>query len=424
MCRQWSDAMCPERVTKHVAGLPRVSDRVPSRDDIPRVVNVVTTFHLIPQERLTSGRHKGKRRYHLPLATLALKLPPVKFSPKSFASVILCVCDYSTDFTALIFKSGKVVVVHTLSRSHSLVASQMVRLILSNIKVVIVDRKTGKLKVTFLEPYLSFKNRRMRNFVLSGQLGNRIDLQALKDAAPSIVSWSPGGFPGAEVTLRIKQESKCTCDPKEKIKCGCKVKMLIFTEGACVITGAISVKDGNRVFYLFKNIAPKFDDTRAPVSRDKRYASRLAEMLNRVGEPVAVSLGTPGANEKDNENDQEDAQVMDLVIGQAMNLSLGTNPDADNIVEVENEDNNNNNNDNADNDDNVPALFKAAKQGQLQLVRGMLVMGLQNVWARNNQGQHVLDILEHAMQTDETMQTVVHQEIVNVLRTYMTQHPE
>ena len=210
-----------------LAEIPAIMQESRSRDDIPRVVNVVTTFQLISQEKIKCGPQKGKRRFHLPLTALVMKFPAGKFSPRRFAAVILRIRDHSCHFTALIFESGKVVVVHTLSEAHSLWASQMVRQMLGNVECVVQDRVTGRLSLQYLEPYVTLDKRRMRNFVLSGDLGNRIDLQALMEAAPSIVSWSAGGFPGAEVTARIRSTEECTCVPADKIKCGCKVTFFV-----------------------------------------------------------------------------------------------------------------------------------------------------------------------------------------------------
>lgn len=439
---QWEQHLAID--TEFIRNVPSIASQKPSRDDIPRVVNVVTTFQVISQEKIKSGPQRGKRRFHLPLTSLVMKFPPGKFSPRRFAAVILRVRDHSCHFTALIFESGKVVVVHTLSEAHSLMASQMVRQILSNVEVVIQDRFTGRLYLDYLGPHITFSERRMRNFVLSGDLGNRIDLQALVDAAPSIVSWSCDGFPGAEVTTRIRRDDECTCNPAEKIKCGCKIKCLIFQPGSIVITGATSVEDGNRVFYLFKSIAPQFDDTAAPIPKEKRYATRLAQMLNRVGEPVTIKrkrgrkkgtkiddqgkvtvVTTEAPNPQDQQRDDaEDGEAMYEAVAHALQMhhpeianSMTRNAQAPSGSTVGGA---------GKKSGSMTSLMQAVEQGQINLVRSVLGMGLDDIWAVDENDRNAFERLEELIEANEAdghETSIAHREILSLLKTHMVRHP-
>ena len=459
---QWERALEPAgEVARTVTAVPRVVDEKRSRDDIPRVVNVVTTFQLISQEKIRRGPCKGKRRFWLPQSALVMKFPAGQFSPKRFTAVILRVRDHATHVTALIFQSGKVVVVHTLSDAHALSASQMVRRIVGNVQVPVQDRYTGQIRLQLLRDHITFENRRLRNFVLSSHLGNRIDLHALAAAAPSIVSWEPDGFPGAEVTARIRSSDECTCKPSQRIKCGCKVKCLIFASGAIVITGATSVEDGNRVFYLFKSIAPRFNDLSAPERREQTYAKRLARMLAQVGEPATIRKkrgrkkgwkkrqqaasaasrpeergedengwsdgddageGEEAEEGEEDSSEAEDEEAMEMVLEHVLDLhhpdevkSVTTGKTRTSIT--------------TPTPTQVPApapgttpLMRAADQGQLQLVRDMLRMHmLQNVWATDAQGRTVVDRMEQLVRSGEA--TVAHREILNLLQTHVHRHP-
>lgn len=74
----------------------------------------------------------------------------------------------------------------------------------------------------------------------------------------------------------------------------------------------------------------------------------------------------------------------------------------------------------------VTSLMTAAEDGRLNLVRGMLTMGLQDVWATDDHGHTAYDRLRALVdetEADGRAVSAVHREILNLLQTHMVRHP-
>ena len=215
--------------------------------------------------------------------------------------------------------------------------------------------------------------------------------------------------------------------------------------GSIVITGATSVADGNRVFYLFKSIAPRFDDTSTVVTRDRRYAQRLAHMLSRVGEPVVIKKKRGrkrGAkmdkrtgkviaaepigddmDEEDDESDQEDEEAMHLAVTQVLRMhhpSVSLHDLEKDLKQTRVDDASPEQS--SGDAQQITSLMTAAERGNLTLVRSLLQMGLQDAWAVDGQGRTAHDRLQHFIEQCETegrTVNVAHREILNLLHTHM-----
>jgi hypothetical protein len=71
---------------------------------IPKVVNVVTTAHFLPQANIPGGK---RRRYQFALHTLSMCFPVSQFKPSAFSSVIMRLKNDTDYFTCLFFSSGR-----------------------------------------------------------------------------------------------------------------------------------------------------------------------------------------------------------------------------------------------------------------------------------------------------------------------------
>ena len=74
-------------------------------------------------------------------------------------------------------------------------------------------------------------------------------------------------------------------------------------------------------------------------------------------------------------------------------------------------------------------LIKAAEQGQLRLVRDMLNMGFEDVWATDQNGNNVAQRLTQLIETLQRHDAasddiIVYQNILTLIETHMTRHPQ
>ena len=241
-----------------------------TRDDLPVIVNVVVTVGIFPP--------KSKQTHRFPLEAIATQIGGnVQYGPLNLPADVLRIRDSISDSTALVFRSGKLVIVRCLSWEHSRFCCHYYRMMLERIQCVMRDSDDGnRLKLTTLEGRTQFENWEVHNSVGYGQLGCRVDLAALREAAPHVCQYKPDVFPGLKLKVWVSDPSKCTC---KKIKCPCKVQMLIFDTGKVIIVGARSTRVINSVFYRFKSLVPKYVDYGSQLPRKQRFEARVARLL-------------------------------------------------------------------------------------------------------------------------------------------------
>ena len=278
-------------------------DKIPSSNSkAPQIVNLVSTVHLLPQDKAPGSK---KQLYRLPLDAIARKLSECsQFAPRQFAANILRVTDSLTATTSLIFRSGKIVTVRGLSVNHARYISQLFRSIIERVQMLVRDPDTGKVYSTTLQGRTCFNTPSVHNVVGSGFLGIRVDLPKLREAAPHCCQYEPEIFPGLMFRVWITENQRCECsmaikqelveedDAEEraaeevidlKAKCVCVVKCLIFDSGELVITGGRDVPVVYRVFYRIQRLVGRFEDKEdKDVPRENRFNYRLARLMIRL----------------------------------------------------------------------------------------------------------------------------------------------
>ena len=323
-----------------------------SRTDLPEIVNVVATVAIFPPD--------SKMTHRFPLEAIASQIGGnVQYGPLNLPADILRLRDSISDSTALVFRSGKLVIVHCLSWEHSRFCCHYYRMLLESIECVMRDPSDdGRLKLTTLAGRTQFDNWQVHNSVGYGRLGCRVDLAALRAAAPHVCQYKPDAFPGLKLRVWIKPPSECMC---EKLKCPCKVKMLIFDTGKIIIVGARSTRDVNSVFYRFKLLVPQFVEHGQQLPRNKRFEARMARLLGEgnLGVPLDnVSIATRGNIGKRRRRRQEEEEEDDEAGDDLEMLAMLK------VLEQQQE----------PIDTNGSPFLKACVTGQLENVRWMLEM--------------------------------------------------
>lgn len=282
----------------------------------PLIVNMVSTAVLLPQ-RLDLPADK---RYKLPLDAISMRLGCSQYAPALFAANIVKFTDAGTNATVLVFGSGRIVMVAGLSPNHTRYISQMVRVIIEQVQCMMLSEDGKSIASGSLQGRTIFENCSIHNIVGHGDLGCRIDLQAMVDAAPSCCKWAPDWFPGLKCRIWLTDQHKCVCkssashfpssvaspaagtpsaggggarkDKEAKLlkkligkqnKCTCVLKVLVFDSGRIVITGGRSVRDVNAAFFRIKHLAPQFKSGDLTIPKEDRFYKRLSAMLVPTG---------------------------------------------------------------------------------------------------------------------------------------------
>ncbi len=283
------------------------------QQSLPLIVNCVSTTTLLPPGGV----------YKLPLSAISRRLGPcAQYAPALFAALIVKLTDSTRKSTALVFASGKIVVVSGLTLNHTRYMSQMVRYIVEQVQCVMRDTNGAIQPRGSLVGRTVFRDCHIHNIVGHSFLGHRIDLQCMCTAAPSCCKWLPDLFPGLKCKIWLTAEHACVCRSKvknetapvaddpdlrlvlgrsgggaKKSSCVCSVRVLIFDSGKIVLTGGRCVRDVNSVFFRIHELAPQFESKPQtkqqqllPVLREDRFYQRLATMM--------VPSGTTGKNVK------------------------------------------------------------------------------------------------------------------------------
>jgi len=256
---------------------------------LPAIVNLVSTVILLPQ---------GKG-YKLPLHAIARALPSSQYAPVLFAANILKIKDSLGEATPLVFASGKIVVVSGQTPHHTLYVSQLTRFVIEQIECAMLGEDGVVNPRGSLMGRTIFEHCTIHNIVGHANLGCRISLQAIMEAAPSACKWVPDLFPGLKCQMWLTESGHCEC---KLPKCVCAMKVLIFDSGRIVITGGRSVRDVNSIFFRIRAIAPQFasGDAGVVIPREDRFYQRLSTMLVPSGATMKdMEIVAPGEMDED-----------------------------------------------------------------------------------------------------------------------------
>ncbi|MBX9636405.1 MAG: hypothetical protein K2Q45_02500 [Nitrosomonas sp.] len=381
--------------------------------DLPRIENVVSTAVLLPPN---CG-------YKLPLEALSLRIKCSQYAPIAFAANIIKISDSTTDSTALIFASGKIVVVASLTENHTRYISQLIRIIIEQVSCMMRDAE-GRIYEGSLLNRTVFQQCHIHNIVGSGDLHCRVDLQAMCDAAPMACKWFPDFFPGLKCKIWLTQSHMCECKQQQappKVdtelaeplalilgktsKCSCAVKMLIFDTGRIVVTGARTVQDINNVFFRIKKLTGKFSmtNTNAAIPKDDRFYSRLSTMLVPSGETMkqvkVAAVATASASEN---NISDIISTMERRTKKQKQTHAPLGPTTGTAAGAATT--------------TTTPLMRLCFDGRLKDVQLLLQFDKEQVKQRDNNG---FTVIERMMALPPTHRTAVHDELLELLKIYL-----
>ena len=281
----WQDTL--EKVVKETTPLKKRPNPNGPGNVIPEIVNVVSTVVTLPQ----TGSEK---KYRLPLQAVSMRMGPCsQYAPVQFAANIIKLTTSTADTSALMFGSGKIVLVSALSVEHTRYMSHVFRLLAEQVPCMIHNPETGEIRQDTLAGHTVFENNVTHNVVGHGELGCRLNLAALLAANPESIKYLPDSFPAAGASIWITKDKKCHCakaadkdsDVKNVMgkigrkKCACTIKSLIFDTGEIVLIGGRRVQDVNETFYKMKAMLPMYESTENVVPKEDRFYHRIGTMM-------------------------------------------------------------------------------------------------------------------------------------------------
>lgn len=356
--------------------------------DLPVIVNMVATVKLLPEDT----------KYKFPLEAIAMNLSGlIQFAPCKFAADILRLKDSTTDTTALVFRSGKIVIVGGLTKEHVRYCMQVFRSLIEKVKCVMLDEHDNFI-IDNLQGRTVFDGCTIHNIVGHGFLGIRINLKTLRDAAPEIAKWEPDIFPGLKFRAWLTKSGKCEC--KIVNKCMCTCKCLLFDTGKIVITGGRDVSSVNSVFFRVKRLVPSFQETDELVDRELRFAYRFGKLLqDGFGQKIPQPRNEePAPRQQEQEQKKSNKKLSEteaiaLTIAQATQV-LEENQPATQKRKIFYE---------GDNDSSVTPFMKACDLGQLNNVIIMLDCEPELAWEEDKNGKTALQRLRDRYSGGSTM---------------------
>ena len=372
----------------------------PEEAELPIIVNFVATTPVLPQD--------SELVCTLPLMNICTKWGCCQYAPNLFVALISKIRDSTAVSTVLLFVSGVMVVVSGQSINHARDVSQYCRLNLENTKCMMKRKnaETGEMQVYegTLKARTTFKECFIHNIVGHGNVGMRIDLQALVNAAPECWKWFPDLFPGAKGKIWLTHSNQCECEASDvnrlhahhsteeqkllgkRSKCKCAVKVLIFDTGQVVITGGRSIQDINSVLARIRNLAPHFESAQQEdVPKDERFYQRLSCMM--------VS-GTQDNARRAKTVQQPQIKTMDVVAAVVAGISLDVAAAAPTPVSL-------------DEDTSVTPLMRVAEAGRVDEVRMLLMMEPECRHQTDARGQTALQRLKALQNDDENIQAII-----------------
>jgi TATA-box binding protein (TBP) (component of TFIID and TFIIIB) len=360
--------------------------RSAAESELPKIVNMVSTVVLLPQ---------GKG-YRLPLHAIARALQCAQYAPVMFAANIIKFRDSTGDCTALVFASGKVVVVSCQTPYHTLYMSQFTRFIIEQVQCAMLRDDGSVNPCGSLLGRTVFEDCCIHNIVGHAKFRCRIDLQAMCDASPSACKWLPDLFPGLKCAMWLTNSGMCEC---QRIKCVCSVKVLVFDTGKIVITGGRSIHDINNIFYRIKAIIPSFR-TQAPgvhdSSNNKRYVIPKAD---RFYARLSTMLVPSGFTMKDVDSvipaELDEAEALATLFSHQLNFPAATAPTTTTQANT-----------------HLTPLMQLADAGRVEDVKFLLACEPKAAAQRDENGKTTWQRLK---QIPKSQRTVEHKMIMDVL---------
>ncbi len=222
----------------------------------------------------------------------------IKYEPRRFAAAVLRIKDSIATTTCLVFRSGKIVVVGTLTKYHSIYACHLYRQVIESVESVY--RQDDWLGLHTLLGRTQFNQWGIWNMVAHDALPQRPDLKILSDMISDLASWTPELFPGLKLLVWLKAKDECTCETIKKNKsCACNCRALIFDSGKVVITGCkdtYSVALARDRIRMLLGEEELQDRSGVIVPKNLRFQSRRRKMLAYV--EFAGWVGMPKREEK------------------------------------------------------------------------------------------------------------------------------
>jgi TATA-box binding protein (TBP) (component of TFIID and TFIIIB) len=361
-----------------------------------KIVNVVATFALLPQTE--------DNKYKLPLDAISMRLGCSQYAPSIFAANIIKLRDCIATVTILLFDSGRGVIVSAQSLNHARYIGQLLRSILEQISCPTLEEveEGGMLKRVKLHQMIQnqtqkgslkgktvFDNLTVHNIVANSDLGFRINLQAMCDAAPECCKWKPDLFPGLKCKIWLTEERQCMCNvgggggksnmisssssSKEddqiqviigkQNKCICAVKVLIFDTGMIVITGGRTLLAVNSVLQQIRSLTPTFESNGQPIPKEDRFYARLSTMMVPTTSTATSITNAVRVKQVQLKDAESMAIVLDTIDSMTMPVKVSTKPPTVASLSTR----------------NLPPLTRMCVAGRLSDVRDMLEMDTSGV---------------------------------------------
>lgn len=367
----------------------------PEEAELPIIVNFVATTPLLPQDTELACT--------LPLMTICTKWGCCQYAPNLFVALISKIRDSTAVSTVLLFVSGIMVVVSGQSINHARDVSQYVRLNIENTKCMMKrkNEETGETEVFegTLKGRTTFKECLIHNIVGHGNVGMRINLQALVDAAPECWKWFPDLFPGAKGKIWLTQSNQCECgvnggsesdEPLKKLigkraKCKCSVKVLVFDTRQVVITGGRAIEEINVILKRIRNLAPHFENTsQDDIPKEERFYKRLSTMM-------VAAVGSDGTSSSAKTIPRKEIKTIEVVACILAGISLG---DGEHPAPPPTE-------------DDVTPFMRMAEAGRVSEAEIVLMMDPKEKEKRDAQGRTTLDRLRAMPEKTEEIRRII-----------------
>lgn len=239
----------------------------PNRFMYPEISNVVSIMQLLP-----TG-------HTLDLLAIVRSIPTSKYDRKVFPAAILRGCAKTT---ALVFSTGKVVVVTATSPQMGRFACHVYRLILEDIPMLCRDPETDKVISAPRIGRLLFGQWQVKNIVASAFLGCRI--KVAQYARDNNLNYRPDVFSGLMTHVDYTDN---TTGRVHKIRC------LLFDTGHTVVFSSPRIEITNQVFFQFRKIIrDHYQDTSGPIAPNQRQKYRMQALFGPPSDAPSIGLGS------------------------------------------------------------------------------------------------------------------------------------
>ena len=221
--------------------------------------------------------------YILPLKSIVSSLSgAAKYNLTRFAANIIRFFFGVHVTTCMLFEAGKIVVIGSLTVEHSRYATQMYRLMLSNVTSRYYNKETNTIVRSNLVNRTRFKNFGIHNIAAKTNIGYNITLKTFKDQLARDTNFDPELFPGLPIIVWVSPKQDCRCVSKKdtKTSCACTVNTSLFDSGEIIITGSKKIQNTNKAKHIVLNFCKDLKNPKKLVPREKRFESRRQYIFN------------------------------------------------------------------------------------------------------------------------------------------------